>query len=152
MGTIEVTNEGIKTTIAFDKADEDRDDFISRVRQAIHKELFERKNTEMFHNLTVMFREMVKNVCDHGNGKAVLSITENTDGTVEFEFIDGSEKIVSFAEIQGGQGSDNWVKKSRSNCGVGLSMILIGYKELGLEQRIDDTKGGISYYGKYVPK
>jgi hypothetical protein len=152
MGTIEVSKDGIKTTFAFDKADEDRDDFISRIRHAIHKELFERKNTELFHNLIVMFREMVKNVCDHGNGKAVLTITESTDSAVEFQFIDGSEKIVSFAEIQAGQSSDNWTKKSRSNCGVGLSMILIGYKELGLEQRIDDTHVGISYFGKYLPK
>lgn len=151
MGTIEVTNNGIKTVIAFDKGDEDRDDFVSQVRVAIHQQFFERKNTELFHNLIVMFREMIKNVCDHGNGKAILTVTEDSDGIVEFGFVDGSEELVSFGYIRDEKNSGNWVKKSSSNCGVGLSMIMIGYKELGIEQRIDDTNGGISYFGRYSP-
>jgi hypothetical protein len=151
MGTIEVTKDETKTTITFDKSDEDRNDFVYRVRLIIHEQFFKRENTELFHNLIVMFREMVKNVCDHGNGRAVLSVSEHSDSSVEFEFVDGSEELVSFADIRNGRNTDDWQKKSDSNCGVGLSMILYGYKALGIEQRIDDTKGGISYFGRYVP-
>lgn len=100
--------------------------------------------------LFVLLREIIKNVFDHGSGEGVLKLRREGKW-YEFEFIDSNPLFVSFAEACKVEKDAGWVKKTDSNCNVGMSQIQLIAKEKGMTLEVDDTKGGINYRGSYSP-
>lgn len=144
---VKVLVEGNKLTMTFlGNENIDKEDFIGEISEYLFLYWFECR----MHIIFVLIREMVKNIFDHGTGKGVLTLIKNGE-TYEFEFIDHNPQMVIFEEIIKINKGNGWVKKSSTNCGVGLSIIKTIGKEKEVTLIIDDTKGGINYSGSYHP-
>jgi hypothetical protein len=88
--------------------------------------------------LIVFFREMVKNIYDHANGRGSMKIKKNE-----------KKKIVSFDVLNESNNDSEtekkeWVKKSPNNFGIGLKMIT-GTAE---DPLIHLEKNGYHYWGE----
>jgi len=142
---IKVEVKGNKLTMAFLGNDNvDKDDFLEEATDYLFLNWFDGR----MHLIFVLIREMIKNIFDCGTGKGILTLNKNGDN-YEFEFIDHNPQKINFVEICKINKDNGWVKKSSSNCNVGLSMIQSLGKEEGVTLVIDDSKGGINYSGSY---
>lgn len=117
----------------------ERDDFKGEAYREIYN--FYKGHQQLF----LLLREAIKNLYDHGTGRGVLTLIK-CHQYYGFELIDHNPQLVNF---EAGRDGGTWVKKSKSNFGVGMNMIY-GYKDRDCSQLcIDDTKGGINYSGYY---
>ena len=93
-------------------------------------------------HLTQMLLEMVKNIYDHGNKKAVLEVWW-VEKIFHFNFIDGNSEMINLTECK-----KNWTKKSENNFGHGTQIIKSHMEQIFDSYLIDDTSGGINYSGQ----
>ena len=140
--SLEIIQTDGKTTIVFKGKEQGRDDFLGEF-YTIFLSIFKVKGESFYKPLLYLFKEAVKNIYDHGTGKATLIMTETLE-SFSFEFIDENPVLVKFTDVNG---NENWVKKSEHNFGVGLQSIIRICKTCNITLKIDDTKGGIHYYG-----
>lgn len=140
--SIEVLTDNSKTTITFLGKNVDREIFLSESLNYLAKILPKRIKTPLLH----IFMEVIKNIYDHGIGKATLTIIDHED-YLEFTFIDLNPIIINFSQVTD---PDKWVQKSEENYGFGLELIkgIVEVEENKIDLNIDDTKGGINYSGK----
>jgi len=144
MNPIQVTTQGNKTIIVFNGEGFDRDDFVSEARLFLHT-YFEDSERAFYNPLAYIFRELIKNLYDHGTAKGSLEMID-TPECFQFNFIDDNDKKFDFSEIKGGA---NWVKKSSKNFHVGVSAVMDICETHGITLTVDDTKGGLNYFGIY---
>ncbi len=147
MHPIQVTTEGNKTTIVFNGEGFDRDDFVSEARLFIHN-YFGQSERSFYNPLVYIFRELIKNLYDHGIAKGSLEMID-TEEYFQFSLIDDNDKLFDFAKIKSGT---NWVKKSGKNFHVGVSTVIDICETHGITLTVDDTKGGLNYFGNYPKK
>lgn len=145
MESIEVVTEGNKTTITFKGNHIDREDFMDEARGFTHSFLRKQLDNPPSSAFDWIFREMIKNLYDHGTGKGTL-VMINTDDYFEFQFIDGNPTKIDFNEISN---RENWVKKTDKNFNIGLKGMFDVAETYNLNLVVDDSKGGIHYSGKY---
>lgn len=144
---IDVDVEGEKLTMKFlGNEGVDKDDFLSESMMYLFTRWFDQR----MHIVFRLVREAVKNMFDHGTGKGMLTLIK-TNEWYGFEVIDHNPELIEFERIRElDRHKDNgWVKKSPSNCNVGLSMIVNYGSHPGMQLCIDDTKGGINYSGVF---
>lgn len=152
MGSIKKEVVGDKTIFTIDGTgltrEEFRDDFVDafwpKPREMHAKCVLDDCGLDrsQIKHLTQMLLEMIKNIYDHGNKKAVLEIWWQ-ETIFHFNFIDGNEKMVNLAECK-----KNWTKKSENNFGHGTSLIKGHMEQIFDSYLIDDTNGGINYSGQ----
>lgn len=145
MESIEVVTEGNTTTVTFKGKHAEKEDFMDEARGFVHSFLKKQLGNPPSGALDWMFKEMMKNLYDHGTGEGRLVMTNNEE-YFEFQFIDDNPEVFGFSQINK---KENWVKKSDSNFNIGLSAISDISATHNMNLVIDDSKGGIHYSGKY---
>jgi len=143
--SIEVRQIGTTTIVDFLGKVKKRNDAVTEFIVWIQEYL--KDTEEAWHKPFVkVLMEIVKNIYDHGNGKATLTLINN-ELAVAFKFVDHNPALIIF------DGLDDpkvWKKKTEHNFGHGLRMIQSIAKQFSMNLEIDDTKGGINYSGSYT--
>lgn len=122
----------------------ERDDFLEEAHDYLFLNWFDKE----MHPLFRLLREIIKNVFDHGTGEGILELRKE-GGCYEFQFIDHSPFLISFAEICKINKDNGWTQKSSQNRNHGMQLIQSLSKEKGMTLEVNDSNGGIDYRGTY---
>jgi len=144
--SMNIVQNGSITTIEFFGKLVSRQDYIVDFVKFLTAEYLCGERSKELNAFVHIMLEASKNVYDHGNGKAVVTLTE-IDSIITFEFIDENPEIINFSEISDPK---NWQKKTEHNAGGGLRLIRTHYGKLVTDFKTDDTKGGVNYSGKFL--
>lgn len=132
--------KNLKLNILFDGDDIPRDSFLASFRDKILDFLGQDEGV----NFYMFFKEAIKNIYDHAEGKGECNLEKIDEKTISFEIKDYGTESYDFSFLKE-RGTE---KKTAYNFGVGLRHV----EEMGLKLGLDfnvDTSKGFKYTGKY---
>lgn len=136
--------EGNRTTVKFLGKTLSRHTYMIDFMEFLVRDYLGLKKTQYSNAFVHIMLEAVKNIYDHGNGKATIILIQDHQ-SITFDLKDGNSKKISFLESSD---LSKWKKVSGHNCGHGLGLIKNHYSNFVTDFIIDDSKGGINYSGK----